>query len=58
MDIEWEPHWPHGRERMELQADPPEPPPDRAEIRRQLGWDLLRRLNRPHDDGDCDECPR
>jgi len=58
MDIEPLLQWPHGRERMELQADPLEPPPDREEIRRQLGWGLLRWLNRPRDDGDSDEYPR
>lgn len=41
MDIEPLLQWPHGRERMELRADVLEPPPDREEIRRQLGWYLL-----------------
>jgi hypothetical protein len=47
MDIEWTPQWPSGIARMELQADTPESPPDREEIRRQLGWHLLPH-NAPH----------
>jgi hypothetical protein len=43
------------REQMELGAAPPEPPPDREEIRRQLGWYLLLQNARNLTDEDHDD---